>query len=342
MTNQAQASKINVSEEAYSAIYAALDQVFAQTAKKPKYSEVQAIYKTSNSYIQHVMADWVDKHQDDLNKPIERPAQAIALSDETIKSLSNSFLLEVQRAKDEAEAELDQERKALYEIRDESLDEMQAQMQIADERLDEINNFVSDKAKQDQKVLQLEQGLAESKATNDDLVSVNKRQNDDIQHAKNRNNALEQELTDTRKQLNTAQSETTSYKMQFDEVSKRAERLTTELDAKAKQLNERDDTISKLSTESLDDKRMIATLQGNNEALKQSNDTLEHKLSKSSDDLKQANDESSVLKGNIAQLTAEHQALTTTHSNTAKALELAKQQIADLQNDNEKLKKSSK
>lgn len=338
----AQANKINVSEEAYTAIYAALDQVFAQTAKKPKYSEVQAIYKTSNSYIQHVLGDWIDKHQDDLNKPTERPTQAITLDEETIKSLSNSFLLEVQKAKDTAEAELDQERQSLYLIRDEALDEMTAQMQIADDRLDEINNFVSDKAKQNQKVLQLEQALTESNATNDGLVSVNKRQADDIQRYESRSNALEQELTDTRNQLNTAQSEATSYKMQFDEVSKRAERLTNELDSKAKQLNERDSTISKLSTESLDDKRLIATLQGNNAALQQSNDTLEQKFSKSSDDLKQANDESSVLKGNIAQLTAEHQALTTTYSNTAKALELAKQQIVDLQNDNEKLKKSNK
>ncbi|MEK0310717.1 hypothetical protein OC714_02480 [Candidatus Phytoplasma australasiaticum] len=134
-----EAKQINVSEEAYSAIYSALEQVFAQTAKKPKYSEVQAIYKTSNSYIQHVMGDWVDKHQDDLNKPTERPAQAITLSEETIKALSNSFLLEVQKAKDEADAELEQERQALYVIRDEALDEMKAQMQIADDRLDEIN-----------------------------------------------------------------------------------------------------------------------------------------------------------------------------------------------------------
>lgn len=342
MTNQAQASKINVSEEAYSAIYAALDEVFAQTAKKPKYSEVQAIYKTSNSYIQHVLGDWIDKHQADLNKPVESTAQAVMLSDETIKSLSNSFLLEVQRAKDEAEAELDQERKALYEIRDEALDEMTAQMQIADDRLDEINNLSADKAKQDQKVLQLEQDLAESTLKHDDLVSVNKRQADDIQRTESRNKSLDAELADTRKQLNTAQSEATSYKMQFDEVTKRADRLTTELDSKAKQLNERDDTISKLSTESLDDKRLIATLQGNNAALQQFNDSLEQKLNKSSDDLKQSHNESAVLKGNIAQLTAEHQALTTTHGNTSKALELAKEQIAALQDDNDKLKKSGK
>lgn len=300
-----EAKQINVSEEAYSAIYSALEQVFAQTAKKPKYSEVQAIYKTSNSYIQHVMGDWVDKHQDDLNKPTERPAQAITLSEETIKALSNSFLLEVQKAKDEADAELEQERQALYVIRDEALDEMNAQMQIADDRLEEIEKLSSDKVVQDQKVLQLDQELAELKAKHDDLLSVNKRQADDIQHHESRNKALEQELTDIRNKLNTAQSEATSYKMQFDEVSKRAERLTNELDSKAQQLNERDNTISKLSNESLDDKRSIATLQGNNAALQQSNDVLEQKLNKSSDDLKQAHDDNSALKDTIATLKAE-------------------------------------
>ena len=68
-----EANKINVSAEAYSAIEAAMEQVFAKTGKKPKYSEVQAIYKTSNSYIQHVMQDWLDKHKEDLNKKSEQP-----------------------------------------------------------------------------------------------------------------------------------------------------------------------------------------------------------------------------------------------------------------------------
>lgn len=338
MNNTAQASKINVSEEAYSAIYAALDQVFAQTRKKPKYSEVQAIYNTSNSYIQHVMGDWVDKHQGDLNKPQERPAQSVALDEDTIKALSNSFLFEVQKAKDAAEAELDQERQSLYEIRDEALDEMQAQMQIADDRLDEIATLTADSAAQAQKVLSLDSALNDMTAKHGDLLALSKRQDDDIQHHKSRNSSLDAELIDIRKQLNSAEHDATSYKMKFDEVSQRAERLTTELDAKAKQVTERDDTISKLSTESLDDKRLIATLQGNNTALQQSNDKLEQQLSK----LKQVNDDNAALKGNMAQLTAEHQALTITHSNTSKALELAKQQIAALQDDIDKLKRSSK
>lgn len=334
--------QINVSAEAYSAILSAIEQVFANTGKKPKYSEVQAIYKTSNSYIQHVMTEWLKEHQDKLNSPSTQVKKPMQLDDETIKALSNSFVVEVQKAKDEADAELEQERRSLYEIRDEALDEMQAQMNIADERLDEINELTATRVAQAQKVLELESAVSDWKLKHDDLLAVNKRQSDDIQRTESRNSALEADLADTRKQLNTAQSEATSYKMQFNEVTKRAERLTTELDNKSKQLNERDNTISKLSNESLDDKRAIATLEGNNAALKQSNDSLEQKLSKSSSELKQAHDDNAALKAENVALQAQHQDLSTKYSNTNQALELANEQIAALKQDNDKLKKSSK
>lgn len=344
-----EAKQINVSAEAYSAIEAAIEQVYASTGKKPKYSEVQAIYKTSNSYIQHVMQVWLDKHKDDLNKKSEQPKSLVSLDDETIKALSNSFLLEVQKAKDEAEAELEKERQSLYEIRDEAVDEMNAQMQIADDRLDEINELTEAGKAQAQKVLQLEQSVSDLKLKHDDLLAVNKRLNDDVERTETRNIKLEAQLAETRKQLNAAQSEATSNKLQLDEVTKRANRLDSELDSKAKQLNERDSTISKLSTESLDDKRSIATLEGNNAALKQSNDSLEQKLSKSSSDLKQAHDDNAALKGDIATIKAENAALQAQHqdfsakySNTNQALELANEQIAALKQDNDKLKKSSK
>lgn len=334
--------QINVSAEAYSAILSAIEQVFANTGKKPKYSEVQAIYKTSNSYIQHVMTEWLKEHQDELNSPSTQVKKPMQLDDETIKALSNSFVVEVQKAKDEADAELEQERKALYVIRDEALDEMQAQMNIADERLDEINELTATRIAQAQKVLELESAVSDWKLKHDDLLAVNKRQSDDIQRTESRNSVLEADLADTRKQLNTAQSEATSYKMQFNEVTKRAERLTTELDNKSKQLNERDNTISKLSNESLDDKRAIATLEGNNAALKQSNDSLEQKLSKSSSELKQANYDNAALKAENVALQAQHQDISTKYSNTNQALELAQHEIAALKQENDKLKKSSK
>lgn len=334
--------QINVSAEAYSAILSAIEQVFANTGKKPKYSEVQAIYKTSNSYIQHVMTEWLKEHQDELNSPSTQVKKPMQLDDETIKALSNSFVVEVQKAKDEADAELEQERKALYVIRDEALDEMQAQMNIADERLDEINELTATRIAQAQKVLELESAVSDWKLKHDDLLAVNKRQSDDIQRTESRNSVLEADLADTRKQLNTAQSEATSYKMQFNEVTKRAERLTTELDNKSKQLNERDNTISKLSNESLDDKRAIATLEGNNAALKQSNDSLEQKLSKSSSELKQVNYDNAALKAENVALQAQHQDISTKYSNTNQALELAQHEIAALKQENDKLKKSSK
>lgn len=129
--------QVNVSEEAYTAIYQAIEQVYERTQKKPKYSEVQAIYKTSNSYIQVVMADWLEKHQAELTKPSEVTQKPIQLDEATLKALSNSFIAEVQRAKEQAELELEQERQALYEIRDEAVEEAKAQMRLSDEYFEE-------------------------------------------------------------------------------------------------------------------------------------------------------------------------------------------------------------
>jgi chromosome segregation ATPase len=334
--------QINVSAEAYSAILSAIEQVFANTGKKPKYSEVQAIYKTSNSYIQHVMTEWLKEHQDELNSPSTQVKKPMQLDDETIKALSNSFVVEVQKAKDEADAELEQERKALYVIRDEALDEMQAQMNIADERLDEINELTATRIAQAQKVLELESAVSDWKLKHDDLLAVNKRQSDDIQRTESRNSVLEADLADTRKQLNTAQSEATSYKMQFNEVTKRAERLTTELDNKSKQLNERDNTISKLSTESLEDKRSIATLEGNNKSLEQTKLQLEQQLKKSNDEFRQAQDDNAALKGANAKLEAEYKELENRHSNTSKERDQANERISALQQQLELSKKQNK
>lgn len=334
--------QINVSAEAYSAILSAIEQVFANTGKKPKYSEVQAIYKTSNSYIQHVMTEWLKEHQDELNSPSTQVKKPMQLDDETIKALSNSFVVEVQKAKDEADAELEQERKALYVIRDEALDEMQAQMNIADERLDEINELTATRIAQAQKVLELESAVSDWKLKHDDLLAVNKRQSDDIQRSESRNSVLEADLADTRKQLNTAQSEATSYKMQFNEVTKRAERLTTELDNKSKQLNERDNTISKLSTESLEDKRSIATLEGNNKSLEQTKLQLEQQLKKSNDEFRQAQDDNAALKGANAKLEAEYKELENRHSNTFKERDQANERISALQEQLEQVRQQNK
>lgn len=337
-----EAKKINVSAEAYSAIEAAIEQVFAKTGKKPKYSEVQAIYRTSNSYIQHVMQAWLDEHKDDLNKKSEQPKTPVALDDETIKALSNSFLLEVQKAKDEAETELEKERQSLYEIRDEALDEMNAQMQIADDRLDEINELTEANKVQAQKVLQLEQSISDLKLKHDDILAINKRLNDDVERTESRNSKLEAELAETRKQLNTAQSEATSYKLQLDEVTKRANRLDSELDSKAKQLNERDNTISKLSTESLDDKRSIATLEGNNKSLEQTKSQLEQQLKNSNDEFRQAQDDNAALRGANAKLEAEYKELESRYRNTFKECDQANERISALQEQLDQTKKQNK
>lgn len=334
--------QINVSAEAYSAILSAIEQVFANTGKKPKYSEVQAIYKTSNSYIQHVMTEWLKEHQDELNSPSTQVKKPMQLDDETIKALSNSFVVEVQKAKDEADAELEQERKALYVIRDEALDEMQAQMNIADERLDEINELTATRIAQAQKVLELESAVSDWKLKHDDLLAVNKRQSDDIQRIESRNSALDADLTDTRKQLNTAQSEATRNKLQLDEVTKRANRLDSELDSKAKQLNERDSTISKLSTESLDDKRSIATLEGNNKSLEQTKLQLEQQLKKSNDEFRQAQDDNAMLKVANARLEAEQKELENRYSNTLKERDQANERISVLQQQLEQSKQQNK
>jgi chromosome segregation ATPase len=340
--------QINVSDEAYAAIYEALDQVFARTAKKPMYSEVQAIYKTSNSYIQHVLGHWVDNHQDDLSTQSERKKEAPELSPETMKTLANVFSFEVKKGVDAEKVDFDELRKTLHKERDEAFSVRDDVIEMSGGYHAQISQLSSDKVLQDQKVLQLEKALAESTLKHDDLLSVSKRQDDDIQHAKSRNTALDADLNDIRKKLNSAEHDATSYKMQFDEVSQRADRLTAELGSKAKQVTDRDNTISKLSTESLDDKRLIATLQGNVAALQQSNDSLEQKLSKSSDDLKQANNDNAALKGDIAKLEAgnaslqaEHQILNTKHDNAVETLELAQNEIATLQFNNDQLKKSN-
>ena len=111
----------------------------------------------------------------------------------------------MQKAKDEAETELEKERQSLYEIRDEAVDEMNAQMQIADDRLDEINELTEASKAQAQRVLvQLEQSVSDLKLKRDDLLAVNKRLNDDVERTETRNSKLEAELAETRKQLNTA------------------------------------------------------------------------------------------------------------------------------------------
>lgn len=261
--------KVNVSEEAYNAIYNAIDEVYERTQRKPKYSEVQAIYKTSNSYIQVVMTDWLEKHHEQLSKPTQTAQKPVQLDEATITALTNSFISEVQRAKEQAEQELEKERQALYEIRDEAVEEMNAQMNIADERLEEIQALTASNTEQAQKALELQSLVSSLKSELDDTKALNQRLTDNIQRIESRNNELDRELVQTRKDRDIAQTEAMRSQSKFEEMQSRAGRLETELNSKIEQVSEREKTISTMTQQSIVDKQEIATLKGKLSSIQQ-------------------------------------------------------------------------
>ena len=76
--------------------------------------------------------------------------------------------------------------------------------------------------------------------------------------------------------------------------------------------------------------------------MKQSNDSLEQQLKKSSDEFRQAQDDNAALKGANAKLEAEYKELENRHSNTSKERDQANERISALQQQLELSKKQNK
>lgn len=278
-------SNINISDDAYTAIYAAIEQVYEQTNKKPTYSQIQKIYKTSNSYIKVVLADWLDKNENSFVKHEVAESADIKLSDETIAAISLSFLNEIKEAKRLATNELELERLKIYEVRDEALSELDEQMKIADERFDEINLLTKLDNEKSQKIADLDQQNKDLIVECDNLKAENARKNDDAKRLQDRINEVEAELVDTRKTLNTSQAQLEIATMRYDESIKRNERLQAEFDDtnkrqkldiadRTQQISEIDSARKKINDELLDSQRQLATAQGDNESLQRTIDEL--------------------------------------------------------------------
>lgn len=289
-------SNINISEEAYKAIYAAIEQVYEQTNKKPTYSQIQKIYKTSNSYIKVVLADWLDKNESNFVTHDVVESADIKLSDDTIAAISHSFLNEIKEAKRLAANDLELERIKIYEVRDEALSELDEQMKIADERFDEINSLTALNKQHLQKIAELDQQNKDLIIERDDLKAENVRKTDNAKRLQDRIDEVETELTETRKTLSTSQAQLESATMRYDEAMKRNERLQAEYDDTNKrqksdiadrtkqiadlrdqhknEIAEIESARKKANDELLDSQRQLATAQGDNESLQRTIDEL--------------------------------------------------------------------
>ncbi|WP_300475464.1 hypothetical protein [uncultured Psychrobacter sp.] len=289
-------SNINISDEAYKAIYAAIEQVYEQTSKKPTYSQIQKIYKTSNSYIKVVLADWLDKNESNFATNEVAESADIKLSDETIAAISHSFLNEIKEAKRLAANDLELERIKIYEVRDEALSELDEQMKIADERFDEINSLTALNKQHLQKIADLDQQNKDLIIERDDLKAENVRKTDDAKRLQDRIDEVETELTETRKTLSTSQAQLESATMRYDEAMKRNERLQVEYDDTNKrqkldiadrtkqiadlrdqhrnEIAEIESARKKTNDELLDSQRQLAKAQGDNESLQRTIDEL--------------------------------------------------------------------
>lgn len=273
------ATTINVSKDAQNAILEAIETVYARTHRKPKYSEIQEIYQTSNSYIKPVLAAWLDSNSEQLqhSKSAEKPA-TVELDDNSIKAITDALSIEVAKAQAMADAKLDDERKAMYEIRDEALSELEAQMNIADDRFATIERL-SEKLEAEEKQAFVYKSINESWAEKyTDAEFKIKHLNDDISRLESRNTSLDGELADTRSKLTTSESEATRANMLLEEMTARNNRLTVEFESfqvsHSKALAQKDEQIAavtaKLNTvsnDALSDKQALATARGEKEYL---------------------------------------------------------------------------
>lgn len=287
MTN---VNKVNVSEEAYKAIYQAIEQVYQATGRKPKYSEVQEIYKTSNSYIKYVLGKWLEEKSEELNEVKEdQTASVIEIPDDDVKQVMSVLVAQAQKAQDRADAKLEDEREAMRRIKAEAEAELEAQYAVADEFFDEVQKLKEEVIKRDNELNTLNNLFSSEKVKNGDLTEKVKHLADDVQRAKKLAADYEAKLSEVTQERNEASALAQTLQMRLDEMTARNDRLTAEFDSYkkdySKQLDQRDKQLTKLTeqiasltAESLADKRQIATLEGNNSSLQQSNEDLSEKL----------------------------------------------------------------
>lgn len=288
---------ITISPEIYDAIYAAIEQVFSETGRKPKYSEVMKNYKTSNSYIKIVLSDWVEKNSDALSAPRAVESAPMALSSETIAALSRSFLAELERARGEVERELDDERQSLYKIRDDALAEMSAQMEIADTHYQEALQMNAKNDSLAEKIEAISSQLTALQGQHEAALAKNSRLEGELARLQARYDETDAVLAKTKTALATAITEANSNAMRCDEWQQRGERLTDEINNQRNQIANRDKKIDSLSNELLEGRRQIAALEGNSESLSQQNSELEIRLQAANDEIKKISDAHSTLMG---------------------------------------------
>lgn len=292
------ATTINVSKDAQDAILQAIETVYARTQRKPKYSEIQEIYQTSNSYIKPVLAAWLDSNSEQLqqSKADEKPA-SVELDANSIKAITDVLSVEVAKAQAVADAKLDDERKAMYEIRDEALAELDAQMNIADDRFATIEQLNEKLEAEKQQVSVYKAQSEKWKEQFVDAESKIKHLSDDISRLESRNSTLDAELTDNRSKLATSQSEAIRANMLLEEMTARNQRLVTEYEqtqaSHSKALTQKDEQINTVtaqlnavSNDALADKQALATARGEKEYLAQQVTDLTEQLKKATAKLK--------------------------------------------------------
>ena len=273
------AAPVNVSKEAKEAILQAIESVFARTQRKPKYSEIQEIYPTSNSYIKPVLLDWLDSNSEKMeqSKADEKPI-AVELDANSIKAITDALSVEVAKAQAVADAKLDDERKAMYVIRDEALSELDAQMNIADDRFAEIERLNIELEAEKQQVSIYKAHSDNWKEKFIDAESKIKHLNDDIKRVEACNSALDAEIADTSSKLTMSQTEAIRASMLVEEMTARNQRLTAEYEnlqaSHSKALAQKDELIATVtkqlnttSNDALSDKQALATARGEKEYL---------------------------------------------------------------------------
>lgn len=273
------ATTINVSKDAQSAILQAIEAVYGRTQRKPKYSEIQEIYQTSNSYIKPVLADWVASNSEQLDqlKAAEKPTP-LELDANSIKAITDVLSVEVAKAQSVESQKLDDERKEIYAVRDDALTELEAQMNIADARFATIEKLNIELEAEKQQVSVYKEHSEKWKEKFIDAELKIKHLNDDIQRLETRSSSLDTELADTRKQLANSQTEAIRANMLLDETTARNQRLTVDYESSqashSKALSQKDEQIATVTaqmnavaSDALVDKQALATARGEKEYL---------------------------------------------------------------------------
>lgn len=310
--------EVNPSPEARDAIYNAIEKAYKQTGVKPKYSDVQAIYKTSNSYIKLVMEQWLDDRSEDLKaaENVETP-KAIDIDPSSIEAIKSVLVQEAVKIQEREQSKYDVAYKKIHEIKDEAEQELAKQMELYDGLYAEGEDFKARIGDQDQKIEQLEANLSTEKLKHGDALAVIERNKDDISRLTTRNDALASDLNTAQQSLFSVTADLKAKDMQLDEFKAQADRLKAEiaamtertakeLDQKDAELRTKDQSIAKLeqrieqlSIDSFTDKSRLATLEGNNNALNQQLQDTQARLAKADDKANTLNESLLQLKGEL-------------------------------------------